>query len=165
VTGRKKHQLNRQQLWLLTVEIGAIKKAFPQFHLTQMRGEFVWTGNVQPSQHGDVYRLEIRYDGFNDPRVYVREPRLELAPGKSNLPHVFVDSGSLCLYYPPDGDWKPGDLLAKTIIPWAILWLYYYEIWMVTGEWRGGGVPHPPATEKEQTRVEQPQENPPYPSH
>ena len=29
--------------------------------------------------------------------------------------------------------------LSETIIPWAIEWLYYYEIWLVTGTWNGGG--------------------------
>lgn len=159
----KKRQLTRQQLCVLNAEVLSIKKDFPQLRLTQTRGEFVWVGNVQPSQNGDVYRLEIRYDGFNDPRVYVRKPLLKLAPGKASLPHVYPDSGSLCLYYPPDKDWKVGDRLTKTILPWAMLWLYYYEIWVVTGEWHGGGVPHAPATEKEQPNVEQPQENPPYP--
>lgn len=33
-------------------------------------------------------------------------------------------------------------LIADTYIPWAIEWLYYYEIWLVTGEWCGGGI-HP----------------------
>lgn len=34
--------------------------------------------------------------------------------------------------------------ISRTIIPWAIEWLYYYEIWCVTGEWQGGGA-HPTA--------------------
>ncbi len=30
-------------------------------------------------------------------------------------------------------------LLSNTVIPWAIEWLFYYEIWLTTGEWQGGG--------------------------
>ena len=45
-----------------------------------------------------------------------------------------------CLCY---GDEFASDMLiADTYIPWAIEWLYYYEIWLVTGEWCGGGI-HP----------------------
>lgn len=33
-------------------------------------------------------------------------------------------------------------LLAKTILPWTAEWLLHYEVWLVTGEWVGGGV-HP----------------------
>lgn len=31
------------------------------------------------------------------------------------------------------------DGIANTIIPWTIEWLYYYELWLATGEWLGGG--------------------------
>lgn len=160
-----RQQRERSRLWLLQTEIAAMKKDFPQFRLTQMRGEFVWMGCVQPYQNGSTYRLEIRFDGVGYPRVYVRSPQLQLAPGQKAVPHVFTDTGSLCLFYPPDGDWKPGDRLAKTILPWAILWLYYYELWLVTGEWFGGGAPHASDSEKEQPRVEQQQESQTYPHH
>ena len=30
-------------------------------------------------------------------------------------------------------------LLANTVIPWIVEWLFYYEIWLTTGEWLGGG--------------------------
>ena len=36
----------------------------------------------------------------------------------------------------------------ETIVPWASLWLYYYEVWHATGEWLGGGE-HPIARKKQ----------------
>ena len=30
--------------------------------------------------------------------------------------------------------------LANTIVPWVADWLYYYEVWLFTGEWEGGGI-------------------------
>jgi hypothetical protein len=33
-------------------------------------------------------------------------------------------------------------LLATTTVPWALLWLFYFESWLVTGAWDGGGI-HP----------------------
>lgn len=32
--------------------------------------------------------------------------------------------------------------LNATIIPWTSEWLFNYEVWLATGEWRGGGM-HP----------------------
>ena len=29
--------------------------------------------------------------------------------------------------------------IADTIVPWTAEWLVYYEIWLMTGEWYGGG--------------------------
>lgn len=31
------------------------------------------------------------------------------------------------------------DLISDTIIPWVADWLLYYELWLATGEWLGGG--------------------------
>ncbi|AIQ89412.1 protein of unassigned function [Methylobacterium oryzae CBMB20] len=40
-------------------------------------------------------------------------------------------------------------LLGRTIVPWAILWLWFFEDWLATGEWRGGGVHVSPDIEAE----------------
>jgi hypothetical protein len=29
--------------------------------------------------------------------------------------------------------------IADTIVPWTAEWLVHYEIWLMTGEWYGGG--------------------------
>lgn len=34
--------------------------------------------------------------------------------------------------------------ISKTIVPWTVEWLYFYELWLATGEWYGGGE-HPNA--------------------
>ena len=55
------------------------------------------------------------------------------------VPHVYRDH-SLCLFYPRYQEWDYKASWAETIIPWTSLWLYYYEIWLQTGEWLGGGI-------------------------
>ena len=45
----------------------------------------------------------------------------------------------LCLYLPGTGEWTPALRLDQTIVPWAALWLYFFEDWLVSGEWKGGG--------------------------
>ena len=37
--------------------------------------------------------------------------------------------------------------LSKTIVPWTVEWLYFYELWLATGEWYGGG-DHPSTDEE-----------------
>jgi hypothetical protein len=29
--------------------------------------------------------------------------------------------------------------MANSIVPWASEWLFFYEMWLITGEWDGGG--------------------------
>lgn len=36
-------------------------------------------------------------------------------------------------------EWTSEMPLAETIIPWASLWLFYFEDWLVTNGWKGGG--------------------------
>jgi hypothetical protein len=35
--------------------------------------------------------------------------------------------------------------LDQTVVPWTSLWLFYFEDWLASNEWKGGGE-HPPAT-------------------
>ncbi len=53
-----------------------------------------------------------------------------------SIPHVFSD-GSLCLHIP--GQWQSDMTIAEYIVPWIAEWLFYYEVWLATGEWLGGG--------------------------
>ena len=34
---------------------------------------------------------------------------------------------------------NPRMLIANTTLPWTAEWLFFYELWLVTGEWDGGG--------------------------
>ena len=36
-------------------------------------------------------------------------------------------------------DWRPDQKISEFIIPWIAVWLYFYEVWHITGEWLGGG--------------------------
>ena len=50
----------------------------------------------------------------------------------------------ICLYR--HREFTKDKFLANTIIPWTVEWLYFYEIWLATGEWCGGGE-HPGESE------------------
>ncbi|MEZ5994151.1 MAG: hypothetical protein R3C25_00195 [Hyphomonadaceae bacterium] len=96
------------------------------------------------------------------PRVVVLSPRLE--PRNGYLPHVYMDredppASPLCLHLPTFDQWRPGDPLTETTLPWASLWLFYYEFWRETDVWIGGGMhvgePEYEAWRKTQAPVEQ----------
>lgn len=105
---------------------------YPQFtYIPVDDTSAMWVGNLTPREK--TYYVEITYYD-RTPRVYVVIP--DIAP---DAPYRNAD-GSLGLYYPPDGSWTPRKLIANTIVPWACLWIYFYEIWQVTGNWYGEGV-------------------------
>jgi hypothetical protein len=61
-------------------------------------------------------------------------------------PHRYKE-GDLCLYLPWGNEWSSHMMLVHTIIPWANEWLMHYELWLITGEWYGGGI-HPGGGQK-----------------
>jgi hypothetical protein len=80
----------------------------------------------------------------------VEAPSLLERPDQAGIPHMYPAGDRWpahpCLYYPGDGDWAADRPLATTIVPWLLEWLLHYEVWLTTGEWRGGGVEHAPAS-------------------
>lgn len=110
---------------------GRIRAAFPGFTMKIRRGGATWTGTLQPRLASPTYCLQVSYMLREVPKVRVVRP--ELVQG---APHLYHD-GSLCLYWPKNWRWAPHEAIAETLLPWAALWLYYYELWLDTGEWLG----------------------------
>jgi hypothetical protein len=98
-------------------------------------------GTLQPTPISDAYTVQLDYEVLARPRVRVLRPELRLAKGKTKLPHVFAEN-ELCLHLL--GEWRPDQRICEFIVPWISLWLYFYEAWLITGEWLGGG--HEPGT-------------------
>jgi hypothetical protein len=98
------------------------------------RAQLVWIGRLQPTPVSPIYAVRLRYDG-SYPRVHVLDPKLD-SGHQGRLPHVY-SGDELCLYTP--GEWKSSMPLATTVIPWIAEWLLYYELWLATDGWSGGG--------------------------
>lgn len=95
---------------------------------------------LKPTENSQCYKLKISTRvNSTIVSIYPVEPFIGREINGKKVPHMYPD-GSLCLYYPEYNEWKYSDSWATTLIPWASLWLYYYEIWLMTGEWLGGGV-------------------------
>lgn len=106
-------------------------------------GRLHWSFEARPTPISRTYSVNLTYRLGSRPRVVVVKPDLVDIAGGRALPHVYGQRPpSLCLYLPWTGEWAPHKLLSKTIVPWTHLWLFYFEEWVRTGEWRGGGV-HP----------------------
>lgn len=112
-------------------------------HGVLSRGHLTWTWQAAPSPRGRIYTLHVEFREGDRPEVFVDHPDLvALAEGRK-LPHVYGELPTcLCLYLPSSGEWHGGLLIASTVVPWAVLWLYFFEEWLVSDEWKGGGV-HP----------------------
>ncbi len=121
---------------------GFIKNTFPNGKLIKNRDrELLWEGDIIPSPNSATYTIKVHYTIANGVRVYVTNPKpLVLAEGKNKLPHVYShENQQLCLYYPKGFEWSNSVLLVDTIFPWTSEWLLHYELWVITGEWHGGG--------------------------
>lgn len=103
-----------------------------------------WVGILKSSPIGDEYKVKLTYELGKSPNVFVLEPEpLKLAVGKTKLPHVYDHKKQrLCLFYPDWKEWNSSKSIAQTVVIWAIEWLYHYELWLITGEWLGGGTVH-----------------------
>jgi hypothetical protein len=117
----------------------SLKRNFPtQASRLVGKKSFEWVGWVHPNELCEIYKIRVTYTKGYYPRVEVLEPRLTPREGAKYIPHMY-DQKSLCLFRPRNGHWTSSMLISETIIHWARLWLYYYELWYATGHWNGGG--------------------------
>lgn len=136
----------------LIIQEGILKAMFPGCTVIRDKERsLVWKHSITPTPLSDIYQLKLVYKRNDGIKVYVMNPKpLQLAKGKSILPHVYSTSEQrLCLYYPVAREWDTSMLYTKTIIPWASEWLYHYEFWVGTGIWNGGGIHHETEAEKQ----------------
>lgn len=105
-------------------------------------------GDWQPTALSPQYSVEIVYKQGLRPRIAIVSPVLTLGPGHTKLPHVFDGQKSICVH--TADQWNPSMLIADTILPWISQWLYFYEVWALTGIWLGKGT-HPDAPEHRQS--------------
>ena len=115
-----------------------------------------WMGVIVPTAVSPQYVVNVVYRAGRHPETYVRKPILACRAGQG-LPHVYSQKEQkLCLFVPAGGkEWNSSMSIASTIVPWASEWLFFYEVWLATGRWLGGGV-HlgSPKTETDVTKAD-----------
>lgn len=116
-----------------------VKSKYPQFKTKILQGNVAtWVGEIKPTDSSQTYLVEITMQTSKPPAIVILNPKLEIAKGRTRLPHVFPGN-RLCLHYPNYKQWENTKSVADTIIPWTSLWLFYYELWLIDGKWHGGG--------------------------
>jgi len=110
----------------------------------------IWEGKITPTPLSREYGVVIKFTLGSAPKCIVTTPNLtQLSEGRE-IPHIYEDDEHikgtvLCLFLPelkdknPISEWQPNYYIADTIIPWASLWLTYFEEWLYSDDWQGGG--------------------------
>jgi hypothetical protein len=119
----------------LAIQQACIQERFPQFKYSRQKN--AWIGRFRPTIKSPEYLVVITYKLYTIPKAFVISPTLH-----PDAPHVYKESGALCLYYPKDNSWNNRKLLGNTIFLWTAEWLYFYELWLATGQWLGTEAPH-----------------------
>lgn len=136
-------------------QIAAMKAQWPEFVVkAHSNRDVLWEGMLAPDRREHLVRIYYRNPLVTElytlhaiqPRVQVIRPVLEQHPDydEGPIPHVYVNRESpqlpyLCLFSPSGGEWTPDDDLAHTTVFWTAEWIYFYEGWLLTKKWRGGG--------------------------
>lgn len=129
----------------IAIQADALRR-YPTGQIAYRKGNLlVWRWEVQPSSLSTKYTIKLVYRYGVTPKVWVVSPKpLALAEGETSLPHVYsTQEQQICLFYnveEEDKEWRQDMILANTVVPWISEWLYFYELWLITGTWLGGGV-------------------------
>lgn len=117
-----------------------IKRFFPAAHIQFFPGKIKLFLKLRPTEASIEYVIQlVAKQNKKTVDIFVVNPRIGLLKNNKKVPHMYSD-GTLCLYYPKNNEWCYKDSWAETLIPWTSLWLFYYEMWLETGEWLGGGI-------------------------
>lgn len=112
-----------------------MEKDFPNLKSKVQKNKLVILGKIQPTDYSTDYLIKIEYKIGSKPEISVLDPPLI----GDNIPHVYKGNHP-CVYFPPGEEWNSRKYLSKTVIPFLASWLYFYEVWRITGTWEGGGV-------------------------
>nr|WP_315290304.1 hypothetical protein [Serratia proteamaculans] len=124
--------------------------------ITDKDRTLLWEGWLQPSLFSRRYKVAVRYSLGKPPVCVVTEPDLVALAGTTAIPHLYskdkhIPGTKLCLFLPCSqsdnklSEWRSQLKISDTVIPWTSLWLFYFEQWLHTGHWEGGGK-HPAAS-------------------
>lgn len=109
----------------------------PDWHLVWHKHVPRIIGLVQPTPMSDSYKVSIAVkDG--EPDVTILAPQLLVSKGQFIEVHMYGPQKP-CLYRPDADDWNPVNEKFPSIVTWLSEWLFFYELWLSTGEWLGGG--------------------------
>jgi hypothetical protein len=102
-----------------------------------------WVYSVTPSPLSRDYDIRIEFAQGGRLGIFVEKPDLQALAGGRRIPHLYQQvPPKLCLYLPKTYEWQSWMRLDQTVVPWSALWLFYFEEWLFSDDWKGGGM-HP----------------------
>lgn len=106
-------------------------------------GRFTWRYSATPSPLSRDYGVRIEFKQGGRPEIFVDDPDLHALAAGRPIPHLYQQKPPrLCLYLPRTYEWQRWMRLDQTVVPWIALWLFYFEEWLDSDDWKGGGM-HP----------------------
>lgn len=132
----------------VAIQLMNLKYKYQSTNYYLKKGNLYWEQQVKPSEISREYTITVKYNGIN-PEVYLYNQGI-MKSKEDNIPHCYKqfykdennEYVKICLFYPKYREWSSDMFISDTIIPWTIDWLYYYELWLITGKWLGGGKEH-----------------------
>lgn len=119
-----------------------IKWTFPEVKMKLKKNKLVINIILKPTEISKSYSIEIIYFSSGVCETWLRNVPNNII--KKDIPHIYETDYNnrkikLCLYNPHKFDWSHEEWISKTIIPWCIEWLFFFELWTAIGIWCGGG--------------------------
>lgn len=112
----------------------------------------IWDYRDRPTLLSREYSMRIAFQRGGTPNVFVTDPELSSLVGERSIPHVYRDPLRLCLTLPGTCEWSGMMRIDQTFVPWATAWLYYFEEWLISDEWKGSGEHPDPADDERYNR-------------
>ena len=112
-----------------------MRHKYPESKVSVKKGKLVWEGSIRPTPLSREYDIKL----ICERRDYLKGSDIK-GIERDDFPHYYKKDKHgvwLCLNYPVEFNYSMK--LTDTIIPWTVEWLYFYEIWIYTGKWYGGG--------------------------
>lgn len=131
----KKHKEHLPIKHILIREKKLIESHYEFLSCTIRQNKLYCCGKVKPSEFSAEYSIKIVYDGINTPKVYVEEPEIEYHRDI----HMYPKEKNLCLFHPETDNFHWNSFkhhIYDTIIPWSLEWFVFYELYLITGEWK-----------------------------
>lgn len=121
-------------------QLYGLKSLFKEGKGRVKKNRLNWICTIRPTPISRDYTIRIVYKLHSIPSVFVLKPSLKELSGGRSIPHLYSEKEEeLCLYRPRYKEWRPDLLIAKIIVPWACAWLFYFEEWLQSNDWKGGG--------------------------
>lgn len=130
-------------------ELRALRLPGAEVQLVQGRELRFWF-SMSPTVLSREYRCLLLVPRTGFPSMFVLSPDLRVLADGRTLPHVYRHAGAgveLCLWLPRKREWSAQMQLLETYIAWTSEWLNYFEEWLATDLWAGGGE-HPSEKKK-----------------